>query len=1391
MTEEASTHESAGSSIISLNDAKVWEQRSSLILTAIRCVVDGLRSSPSLNLQVQLQSSTDKKDGSSSVSSLLMHLESLGVMQQVQELQQPDSSPPQTSKSTMAEGMSLGSILQHEYYANERKQIMYEVIFPLLRHLEQCYGVLDTLPQSAKECAPTVQSQSTRNRRKKTAKPPMGMLSLNDYTNVACLLEFVVSISLLPCMEYPNSYLPQLPPPQNNKQNISPDVQIHKINHQTTIMAHKRNQSLPKSLAGRISKMALTWGTKYAAENHNTLCDKLSVFSKEHPQDSNTLQFYHVYNIFQSYNEFTTLASSIGNLLLLDRFRPMLLPRHLSDVYLSLLIAERLRWYLSRLDKYVSLEIEDDLLATLIERERMIEKNNSQRLHTLQRALMLSPLMFPSSLISPVAKPSIPLHSVDSREAALAYRNLLGGGASMIMASGQHPATPQWLRLRLGQCLTKLAQSDLQSVVEVFVAYASGPISDDKNNINTIDDAMTSAAARLSRALCAKPTNSTQNICYQFQERLCTQFVDFLVVQGEEFMKRLKENEGNELVQSRSTMAMHLSLWATVAQLPIESIHSFLRNKLMTGLGPIDSENNGNTNDLTPMQSVAAIASWLLTFPSSQDPSTKKKLQSLLLEPCESSEGRLTILNQILRLVSSFSQYTVVSNSALIVEVDKDEGDNTVTERLVEITLAQIIHVLVNTGSDQDHLTTIALELLQTLSANEYDKKGYSFEKSDSGWQYRRNKGDIDISHRIGQIETRTKCLIRVIVSLSKVTGDASDGNKRSDTPADLVLGNLFRVALLLHYSNLAGSDGGDHNALESQLKTHCNRDELKIPATVVLATLCETCSPSSLLGGGQHGVLEILGLIIKSTASHVEKNLTTESDKADSEELVSTVSIVISLLIALLELGEEKRSETDELFFKSILPSLRVLCSGEDRTSPPELAEMASHAMSLIVSRGSIANRSDVENSSTTVEKSRLEAIIEKLSQAERDMQSSQPPLRAKGVVSLRHIARSLVGDETSNSNREESSQQLDLVIGNEEREAVITEVHGSKDSHTNTMSDKEELALISRTLAMICLNALADTESYVYLASIQTLVAISDVCPSEIMPLMGAVIAKGEVNIKVASKDPTAVTSVKLSLSPEQRIKAIEALIFMIRRRGDGIFMNGPYLLDTMLYGSSMEDQDTNKDEFTSQLIQSQTHSYFVGEDGKETEWNGIDEKKIRINTGGPVFSMEETDVLRAGAVSVVCELVSVLEPITVASYCHILVGLVINALQLDSSRPVRRIAACLARELYDCTMKEVTAEHGVKGKCTSTMAVAIVSADEEQMYHTLTRCVSAVEPITGRIDPASQSRCEEAIELRLELEGLGVLQAASLIANSLEQDMKDPTVQAVRKALSNSTM
>jgi hypothetical protein len=273
--------------------------------------------------------------------------------------------------------------------------------------------------------------------------------------------------------------------------------------------------------------------------------------------------------------------------------------------------------------------------------------------------------------------------------------------------------------------------------------------------------------------------------------------------------------------------------------------------------------------------------------------------------------------------------------------------------------------------------------------------------------------------------------------------------------------------------------------------------------------------------------------------------------------------------------------------------------------------------------------------------------------------------------------------------------------------------------------------------------------------------------------------------------------VAFVKLCCTPEQRIKAIEALIFIIRRRGDGIFIYGPRLVDTLLFGTR-KDQNLRKpklgnDGKTAHLIQRQTHLYFMGAASDAVD-DGADEKKVRLNTGGPIFSMEETDVLRAGAISVVCELISMLNPITVASYCHVLVRLATDALQLDASRPVRRIAACLARDLYGCVMREATSPSGVNTDYTSSMAVAIVDADEENLYNVLKSCVSADELGTitksSLVDPATQCRSQEAIDIRLDLEAMGVLQAAAMIVFSLKMELNNPVIQGVRRALSRSS-
>lgn len=62
---------------------------------------------------------------------------------------------------------------------------------------------------------------------------------------------------------------------------------------------------------------------------------------------------------------------SLTNLSVIDQ-------RHLSDVYLTLLVEEILRGYLSRLDKHVLFEMDDNLLMALIKTEKTAEERNSQ-----------------------------------------------------------------------------------------------------------------------------------------------------------------------------------------------------------------------------------------------------------------------------------------------------------------------------------------------------------------------------------------------------------------------------------------------------------------------------------------------------------------------------------------------------------------------------------------------------------------------------------------------------------------------------------------------------------------------------------------------------------------------------------------------------------------------------------------------------------------------------------------------------------------------------------------------------------------------------------------------------------------------------------------------------
>ena len=1477
--------------MLSIEETKLYEERLKQLLSTICNVIDGLRSYNNTNVdydydikklynkstvQCKQQDVDDDRQQldngkkGDSCCSLLTHLQSLDTIQQVQSIIK--ESIPTLQQQEGEEDCSRSSSDD-----DERRIILHQIILPLLNSLLQIYTILDKLPQSTSPLtSQSLSSADTRDTCKKNAKhkqnkhkPPIGMLSINDYTNIACLIEYSISITLIPLLEYGS--IVYFPPLTIQQSTTTKAATMKHLPTKTTIISQKQCRELSKSLAGRISKYTLSWGTTYTFDYYNKLCDSLLLSSSNGScaEDNETQQHQIIYNIYTKYNELASLSTTLTNLLTLDRFKPMLLNKYITNIYAMVFCCERLNWYLYKLDCSHVVDSSSSLstsLSGLFKQERYIERNNSIKFHTLYKILGVSPLIFPSSLISRTTPQSNEdeVTTVDNHEMALAYRTLLGGGASMMITSStngttqqqQQPAIPSWLKLRLGQCLTRLSMVDIVSVVDVFVAHANS--SGDSRDEKDTDDVLTSAAMRLASALCAKPTTSSSNATAItsnskqrrsnndiYHERLCIQFINFLMKDGQNLICQLnKKKYDNDILQtSRSSMAMHLTLWAVLSQLSIDSIHSYFVGKLMSGLVlvPLTNDNDDaavNTNQrLTSKQSVASIASWLLTIPSSIDPSTEKKVQSIILGPISSSKSdeskysnkneKFTMSNQLIRLAASLSSQDIVpsSNSNLIIEVDStsdDDDDSNNTQafaRLVEMTIAQMIHILIIHRIKEDShvkedMNWLAIELLKSISTNNFDKDGYCFvveSKEEKSIVYRKREttqqnDDVMPNLLISGIETRAKCLIRVIMSLSELsTGSSSESKLESDNnnPVNVLLSNLFQLALLIHYSSMSGSSDcekkllvkGNNSSLDSKF-IHDNQDDMTMAATVVLATLCETCSPSILLLGSSKSdssILDILGLIIKSASAHIERAAATndeskEGNDSSSEELFSTTSIVLSLLIAMLELGADKRSESDESFFKSIIPSLHVLCSfGDSGSSLPEVAEMASHAMALIAARGSgvSAEVSEPSSNTTTDKMPRVDRILEKLSQAEKELQSTQPPLRAKGVVSLRHIARSLVKDDGVGG--EDDASLLNLV--NEKGNTKITEVQTTSDEPLTTISSKEELGLISRSLARVCLNALADTESYVYLAAIQTLVAISDVCPSEIMPLMGEAIAKGN-NITISIADTvgylSSITSVELSLSPEQRIKATESLIFMIRRRGEGIFMYGRSLLNVMLYGSSKDH--ANKDYQTAQLIQSQTHNYFI-QNNNDKE-NNSDERRFRLNTGGPIYSIEENHLLRAGSISVTCELVTVLNPITVASYCHDLIKLVISALQLEESRPVRRAVACLARELYTCTLKEVTAELGnSKDSPATTMAIAIVKSNEVQMYNALISCVSLSNQggaSSRLIDPATQSRCSEAIDIREEIENIGILQVATLVAQSQENDSRNPTVSAVRKAL-----
>jgi hypothetical protein len=304
------------------------------------------------------------------------------------------------------------------------------------------------------------------------------------------------------------------------------------------------------------------------------------------------------------------------------------------------------------------------------------------------------------------------------------------------------------------------------------------------------------------------------------------------------------------------------------------------------------------------------------------------------------------------------------------------------------------------------------------------------------------------------------------------------------------------------------------------------------------------------------------------------------------------------------------------------------------------------------------------------------------------------------------------------------------------------------------------------------LCVVALGDAESFVYLAAIQTLAVISDLT-LDVAQAIGIAVAVGVFHCRGFDT---------IELTNEQRVKLTEALIQTVRRKAV-VEGNLASLIDILVFRNiSLPDiSPLVQTEVSDAAIHSQTHKYFSQRSDaidslttKEELWEDMD---IRLKTGGPLFVAEEADLVRSGKLVLVSELISKMHPASVARYCGILTWCATNTLILSEKRIIRRSGALLARELYATLLREHFAVDGYG------FAMQFVMGSEHELAVMLERCAAGedlqdwVQNQERFFDPATVARCKEALELLCQARDAGILAAARVAANAMKRNAAVP--------------
>lgn len=485
--------------------------------------------------------------------------------------------------------------------------------------------------------------------------------------------------------------------------------------------------------------------------------------------------------------------------------------------------------------------------------------------------------------------------------------------------------------------------------------------------------------------------------------------------------------------------------------------------------------------------------------------------------------------------------------------------------------------------------------------------------------------------------------------------------NSNAEEDDSTLASELFQLLLSSYLSSL--SNYHDDRALPAFLSEQTGQ----MAALSLLPFLCEECKAEDLIGQGNRVLLMIKTILSYSNGdeyNHGNKSII-ESDQ--KEALQSTASLCLSLLVVILELGKQERSADQEVLLKSFLPILQMMAEIKEMDDSSasisllktEMAEMAAHACALIISRGA-----PLENV-----KCRRKSVSERIAAIESDLMSSTVPIRARGAVLLQHLARAttIAHDRALEDQRIHRNRPIIEDISNK----------NGQQYESSTLIDTKSSTEIEKLLH-VAIKALDDDESYVFLAGVQAVSALGDACPGMIIPPLAISLSRGYTPCEEGG-------NIVLTLS--QRVKVAEALIFVIRRRGNAIGQHARNLMQELLVGVSA---GAKVDVGYQQRLFQATHSFFdrgyasVHENAPEEgslpdEHSGTcagEEQMLRINTGGPLFVEEENSAVIAGCISCLTEVLAVVAPSFIVSVLPVLASLCIDALRLECTRPVSKV-------------------------------------------------------------------------------------------------------------------